>query len=193
MKRVNIILGITVAGGLVVAGVYFIFFTPVPSENRAGPSVASTTGQSPVSAREVPAGSREYRSEHYRFSLLYPDTLKVIERDEGQGAMTITFENVATLEGFQIFILPYSRAQITEDRFKKDIPSGVRTNVSSIKIDGASGAAFFSKDPNLGETREVWFLFADPPHGLSQHLYEVTTVKSLDTWLQDILQTWQFI
>jgi hypothetical protein len=37
----------------------------------------------------------------------------------------------------------------------------------------------------MGDTREVWFIKGG-------FLYEVTTYKQLDTWLAQILQTWQF-
>lgn len=43
-----------------------------------------------------------------------------------------------------------------------------------------------SKDAVLGDTREVWFI-------RNGYLYEVTTLKPLEGWLQDIVQTWKFI
>lgn len=45
---------------------------------------------------------------------------------------------------------------------------------------------FFSKNIALGDTREVWFI-------KNGYLYEVTTLKSLDAWLTQILQTWKFL
>jgi hypothetical protein len=38
----------------------------------------------------------------------------------------------------------------------------------------------------MRDKREVWFIKAG-------HLYEVATYKALDTWLAQIVQTWQFI
>lgn len=67
-----------------------------------------------------------------------------------------------------------------------DNPSGVRNDLHDVRIAGATGASFYSTDPNLGDTAEVWFV-----HG--GWLYEVTTLKSLDTWLSEIMGTWQFI
>jgi hypothetical protein len=131
-------------------------------------------------------GMREYQSTAYHFSLLYPNYLKVSTFDEGGGATTITFQNVEKSEGFQIFIVPYEGTQVSEQRFKEDVPSGVRESLKTIVVDGAAGEAFYSTDANLGDTREVWVV-----HG--GFLYELTTHKSLETWLGGIIQTWKFI
>ncbi|MDP1721587.1 MAG: hypothetical protein Q8L37_00090 [Candidatus Gottesmanbacteria bacterium] len=149
------------------------------------PREATTTGQS-QSRRVVPEGMREYQSATYHFSLFYPQELTVEERSEGGGASTITFQNVEKGEGFQIFIVPYSEAQVSEQRFKQDVPSGVRESLSNLSVDGATAAAFYSTNAALGATREVWFVRGG-------FLYEVTTLKPLDTWLGTIIQTWKFI
>lgn len=148
-------------------------------------SIASTTEQS-IGRRVIPDGWREYRNATYHFSLLYPQELSVAERQEGGGAITITFQNVERAEGFQIFIVPYSEAQVSEERFKKDVPSGVRQNLTNVVVDGATGAAFYSSNLALGATREVWFVHKG-------FLYEATTLKPLEAWFRDILQTWKFL
>jgi hypothetical protein len=38
----------------------------------------------------------------------------------------------------------------------------------------------------MGDARELWFI-------RDGYLYEVTTYKPLDTWLADIMKTWQFL
>lgn len=136
--------------------------------------------------REVPPGYKEYLSAQYRFSLLYPEFLAVAEHDEGGGASTLTFENADEAKGFQIFIVPFKGDQITEERFRDDIPSGVRTELKDITIDGATGAAFYSKDAILGDTAEIWFI-------RDGYLYEANTFKELGPWLGEVLQTWMFI
>jgi len=138
------------------------------------------------SARTPPVGTKEYRSARYHFSLFYPQELTVEEHSEGGGAATITFQNIEKAEGFQLFIVPYSEPQVSAERFKRDIPSGVRNNLTNITVDGATGAAFYSTNTELGDTREVWFV-----HG--GFLYEVTTLKPLDAWLGAIIQTWKFV
>src|SRR3989344_6217299 len=124
-------------------------------------AVATTSGDVAV-AREVPDGWREYRSSMYSFSLLYPQELAVNETPEGGGATTFTFQNVERGDGFQIFIVPYGEAHVSEARFKKDIPSGVRTDLTNITVDGAVGAAFYSKSATLGDTREGCFIYPGP-------------------------------
>ncbi|MEN9561397.1 MAG: hypothetical protein RIQ56_670 [Candidatus Parcubacteria bacterium] len=137
-------------------------------------------------ARAVPAGYREYRSDRYRFSLLYPDSLSVSEYEEGGGATTVTFQNAEQAQGFQIFIAPFAAPQITEEQFKKDNPSGVRDDLQDITIDGALAASFYSTSGLLGETAEIWIV-----HG--GFLYEATTLKLLAPWLSDIMNTWKFL
>jgi hypothetical protein len=178
---------------IVVAGT--VFFISKYSKRESAQQIqtvdlnfaTTTIGQDDVSNdRTVPAGMHEYKSTEYNFSLFYPQELTVSPYNEGGGAATITFQNPDTVEGFQIFITPYDETQISDARFKQDEPSGVRESLSNITVDGATGAEFFSTDVNLGATREVWFI-----HG--GFLYEVTTLKSLDSWLADILQTWKFL
>lgn len=136
--------------------------------------------------RTVRAEMREYQNTTYHFSLFYPQELIVSEHSEGGNATTITFQNIERGEGFQIFVVPYTESQISDARFKKDVPSGVRTNLTNATIDGVTAALFYSTNIALGETREIWFI-----HG--GYLFEVTTLKSLDSWLDEIIQTWKFI
>ena len=143
-------------------------------------------GQSYVVERAVPEGMREYKSAAYRFSLFYPQELSVSEYAEGGGATTVTFQNIEKAQGFQIFVTPYEGTQVSAQRFKQDVPSGVRESLTPVKVDGATGAAFVSKNAALGATREVWFT-----HG--GFLYEVTTLAPLDAWLDGIMQSWRFL
>ena len=187
MKKIYAILGVVVLASLAVASVYFLFFaSPVSKNGATDVNIASTTDQAVVSVRAVPPGMREYTDQRYKFSLLYPEALEVNTVDEGGGASTITFQNPSAGQGFQIFIVPFFEEQITDERFKRDVPSGVRTNVEEVMVDGAKGSAFYSRDLVLGETREVWFLKGG-------YLYEVTTLKALEADLLEVLKTWQFL
>jgi len=127
-----------------------------------------------------------YENSKYSFLLSYQVGLKVSEFDEGGGAMTITFEDTEVQQGFQIFVLPYGENKISETRFLADIPSGVIENVREATIDGVKAVIFDSKHTDLGETFEVWFIKG----GL---LYEVSTLRQFDSWLLEILTTWEFI
>lgn len=135
--------------------------------------------------REAPEGFLLYENEQFDFSLFYPAELGVSERDEEGDAQTILFQTPSGGFGFQIFIVPYDKKEITEERFKNDVPSGVRKEPVTVWVDGVQGVAFWSENAALGETREVWFIH-------DWYLYEVTTYKELDEWLMNILSSWAF-
>jgi hypothetical protein len=158
----------------------------VATSTEHGQSATSTKSDLVLGERVAPEGMHEYQSAAYHFSLFYPKELTVNEHSEGGGAATITFQNVETAQGFQIFIVPYSESQVSEQRFKQDEPSGVRNNLTNITVDGATAAAFYSTNIALGATREVWVVH-------DGFLYELTTLKSLDAWLGEIIQTWRFL
>lgn len=181
---------------LVAAGIWaFVALAPQsqkPQEvvfTSAGASLEPSSNATTTSLglhRTPPAGQKEYYNAQYRFSLFYPDNLHMEGRSEGEGAMTVIFQNPDTAQGFQIFIAPYGEAQVTEEQFKKDEPSGVRKDMRDISIDGTTGASFYSTNLALGGTAEIWFV-----HG--GYLYEVTTLKPLGSWLESIMQSWNFI
>lgn len=187
MRR-SIIIG-SIAVLIAAAGATYWFFTrPAAVAFSLAPSTAAPAASSTPLAppRTPPAGYTEYRDTTYRFSLFYPSELAAKTYDEGGGAATIDFQNVQKAEGFQIFIVPYSGTTVSEQRFEEDEPSGVRNDMKTGTLAGVSAAAFYSNDSRLGETYEVWFI-----HG--GYLFEVTTLKPLDTWLQDIMQSLVFI
>jgi hypothetical protein len=165
----------------------YLLITGQDASPLAGRFLATSTAPAAGAVpREVPAGFAEYRTAQYRFTLLYPSDLVVEEYSEDDGASTVTFQNIGTGHGFQIFIAPYGLAQITDEQFRKDEPSGVRTDTKDAVIDKAKGASFYSTNAALGDTAEVWFI-----HG--GYLYEVTTLKPLAPWLNEIMQSWKFI
>lgn len=167
-----------------VGSVWYAFDTGKEG-SPATPAIKGESGSNTLPARVPPAGWKEHRNDTYKFSLLYPEGLTMKEFKEAGKAMTVTFEDVAGGKEFQMFIVPYANAEITPERFKSDIPSGVKENETDVTISGAKGKQFFSRDRLLGDTREIWFV-----HG--GFLYEVTTHKSLDAWIQNILTTWRF-
>jgi hypothetical protein len=206
----NSITGTLLALILLVGGSYYIYIGPATSSVRSSAAAAisgigsarapgfaaSSSDQThPVSVatapiggpRTPPAGYTEYRSKKYRFSVFYPTDLTVSQYDEGGGAETVRFQNVSTVQGFQIFILPYGGSQIPQERFRLDAPSGVmQKSPENVAIDGVPATSFYNTDPTLSDTAEVWFL-----HG--GYLYEVTTFKSEAVWLSDIMGSWKFI
>jgi hypothetical protein len=186
--RWSIVVGIVIALCLVLGGWWVISRPHAPSTGQSQTQDTATPATSlPLKpARIAPAGYIEYRNVLYRFSLFYPDTLQVKEYDEGNGAMTVTFQDVATAQGFQIFIVPYDGQQVSEARFKQDEPSGVRNGSRDVTIDGVTAASFYSSNAVLGDTAEIWFI-----HG--GYLFEVTTLKPLAGWLSQIMMSWEFL
>lgn len=136
--------------------------------------------------RTPPSGYKEYKNGAYHISLFYPQELKVKEYRGAAGSMTISFQSTSPVEGFQIFALPYLEPQITPERFKRDEPSGTMDSPQNVTIDGAPATSFYSTDPSLGATAEIWFIHDD-------FLYEVTTLRPLASWLSGIMQSWEFI
>lgn len=133
-----------------------------------------------------PEGYIKYQNNKYSFYLYHSPQAKITEYDEGEGAMTITLENEKKVRGMQIFIVPYWDKTISEERFKLDVKSGVRTNIEKSSVDGVEAVTFNSVSRALGSTREVWFIRGG-------YLYEVTTFQGVGDWFVPIMQTWRFI
>jgi hypothetical protein len=157
---------------------------------RGGAAVTAVPAQdltAPANSAGLPASDlEEYQNVKYKFSLRYPPGAIIHSFDEGGGASTITLENDAEGEGFQIFIVPYNGDKVTQERFLMDDPSGVMLEPRQGLLDGAPASMFFSKDTLLGDTREIWFIRGG-------YLYEVTAPKVLDQWLQSVIATWRFL
>jgi hypothetical protein len=162
-------------------------FGPIGGATQTISQQSSTGPDTPPSDCAQTSGDScaEFSSSAYHFSLFHPQKQSVQTYDEGAGAQTITFQDVTDGSGFQIYVLPYTDTQVSEQRFKLDEPSGVRDSVREATVGGASGAAFYSKNAALGDTYEIWFI-----HG--GYLYEVTTLKPLEQMLNSILATWRF-
>jgi len=178
----GIILAITALLGGVAA--FAFSHRQIPST----PSAYSPQGESPPpvspATSQMP-GTRVYRSQALRFEVSYPEDLTVKEYKE-TNTTTIVFEDPTGEKGFQVFAVPYGESLVSSERFKMDVPSGVRKDPISVIIDGITATAFFSANTLFGDMREVWFI-------KNGFLYEVTTYKELDTWLAGIMQTWRFI
>ncbi len=173
-------------------GVFFVLNRYGGQLQKNNSSLESATSSSLItevsstSLSAIPASETgEYHNARYTFSVSVPTGMSVREFDEGGGASTITFEDTKGGRGFQIYIAPYQGAQVSEERFRQDEPSGVRTDMENANVDGVSAAAFHSKDALLGDTSEVWLI-------RKGYLYEVTTLRPLEPMLQGILATWRF-
>ena len=146
------------------------------------PALSSSTPET----RALPGGMRLYESAAFKFSIAYPEQLKVTQYEERGSAMTVTFENPDHTQEFEVYVTPYGKAQIDDARFKLDQPSGRYLDPKDVVIDGARATLFTGFNPIMGDTREVWFI-------KNGFLYEVATYKPLDAWLGQIMQGWKFI
>jgi hypothetical protein len=174
-------------GVLILAGVglsVFLFWKKPALVSSVSSSNGRATSTEAI-ATSTPVGTNVFQSDMYHFEMPYPTELSVVAHDDGSNASTIVFQNPDLAEGFQIFVMPYLESHVTPDRFKKDDPSGVRTNERSVSIDGATGEAFYSKDDTLGDTYEVWFIH-------NGWLFEVTALKSEEDFINQLLADWKF-
>lgn len=133
-----------------------------------------------------PEGYVRYENARFGFSFYHAPTSRVREIDEGGGAMTVVLENFERQRGIQVFIVPYAEATISEERFLRDVPSGIRQNVENATVDGVQAVTFNSFDQALGETREIWMI-------RNGFLYEITTFKGVGLWFNPFIQSWDFL
>lgn len=190
---------IPIASALLVGGGLFAFLLshhPAPQTAAVAgaasavaaaeaPSGKALTPQDIASESPPPAGYVEYRNATYGFSFYHSPQALIHEYDEGGGAVTVTLENLQKVRGFQVFVVPYTGATISEERFKMDVPSGVRTNVENTTLDGVRAVTFNSQDAALGKTREIWVI-------RNGYLYEITTMAGAANWFDPIISTWRF-
>ncbi len=170
---------------IVLIGAYFAY-QYWDTETAGEEGQVLDDGENLLAPREAPPGYKEYRNTRYRFSLFYPEEMEVNTHDEGGSAMTVTFEDPAGEKGFQVFVVRYLEPEVTEERFLKDVPSGVREGQQTVTIDDAPGVSFYSHHAALGDTAEIWFLHRG-------YLYEVTTLRPWAPWLSDIMLEWRFL
>lgn len=185
LSKKNIFISSLVLATLVGGG-YFFSSVKKSSGEVGGTSLLKEIEFKNTGKRFVPNGWQEFRSEFYGFSILYKDELAIKQFEEGGGASTFTFENASSTLGFQLFVVPYGEEKISQERFLKDSPLGVRENQKDFKIDTVIGTSFYGKNETLGDTYEVWFI----RNGL---LYEASIPRSLEVWFLDIIETWLFL
>jgi hypothetical protein len=205
MHRIAITVSVVIGVVIIAAGALFLsaqhsnsngLLAQIPVTSAApaaasSPSDGSPTTTPPLSqsvpvTQELGQGMRLYKNPAFHFSLSYPDNLQATDYQEAGGALTASFQDPSTDEGFEVYVTPYSGTQIGEARFKLDEPSGTFEDPTNVVIDGVTATMFYGYNPIMSDTREVWFI----RDGM---LYEVATYKQLDSWLGGIMQTWRFI
>lgn len=119
------------------------------------------------------------------FFVDYPEGFTV--NDTGQDNVKIlVFSKKDSQESFQIFIMPYDEpGPITPERILIDQPKIVMKGPQTIDLAGEQALIFFSVDPDIGDTREVWFVHGD-------HLYQASTYAKYDELLSKVMATFKF-
>lgn len=142
---------------------------------------------------------QRYLNHEYGFSLEYPKSWSAKTFQEENIGKTILFQG-GEREGFQIFITPfyeglekapqYQRLDdlLTRERILRDLPSAVIEGPMEVLIGPSKNLRallFWSEDPLIGRTREVWFV-------QKGYLYEVTAYAQIDELLAGIMSTFVF-
>lgn len=131
----------------------------------------------------------DYENAQFGFSLKMPDGFSPLQLPEDEtGAHTLVLQNSAG-EGIQIRISPYSDIKtLTADDISTAIPDMSISEPEIVTIGPEyTGVAFVSDNEAFeGASREVWFVYEG-------NLYQISTYKRLDTLLQAIFATWEFL
>ncbi len=131
---------------------------------------------------------KSFKSQKYGFALKYPEYFTLGQFEEA-GSDVYVFQNTERKQGIQIYVTPVDETfDITKARILEDIPDMVVRDGQTVELGERSGKglAFLSDNEAFGgSSREVWFVFKN-------NLYQISTYASLDTLLQEVLNTWQF-
>ena len=159
-----------------------------PSTLNAEPSSTythPTLGFSFQKPEELSATSNFFGEETEETEVITFETLDVKEEGfSAQGGPTFSW---------QIFIMPHDEPAITPERIQLDIPDIVMENIQRGTLDGVPILVFESKNPDVGETYEVWFVYSRPSRRVPGHLYQIMTYKNFQNELNTILGSWKFV
>jgi len=188
-RKILVYIGAVLAVGVVGYSVYELSTQPRdtrPADDKSAPSSRAVPDAPALTpARTPPQGYKEYRSEFYRFQVFYPQDMAVATRTHEGSAATIAFAG-GQGRTFSMLVQPYGKTDVAEALQQSELTQEQVQELREASIDGAPALAFFSTDPTLGETREVWFI-------QKGFLYQVVTRKADDAWLQQLLSTWLFL
>jgi hypothetical protein len=180
-----------IAIGIFVSGIVAGFFVWKQSTSGAAAGFSLTTITPTPQNVDTPNIAvlddyKEYRNQQLGFSVHYPADIPPKEYTDQPPGFTVAFQNGDGTAGFQIYAAPIDGTEITKERFARDEPSGVRKDPEDTSVDGAHALAFHGFDAYIGQTYEVWFIH-------DGFLYEVSTYKDLEPWLNEIMSPWKFL
>lgn len=132
-----------------------------------------------------------YKDDELGFFVDYPEGFTVTPTVE-ENTKLLLFSKNDSKESFQIFITPYDEPgpilpeRIQIDQPKMTIKSPQNVVLPGLPEDDASRALiFFSSDPDIGDVREVWFVYGE-------HLYQASTYDEYDELLSKVMATFKF-
>ena len=197
IKIISIITGLFVTSGLA----WFFLSHPRPLSKSITPLAAGSVSVHVDSVPEqkkdnkIPAGNHVYRDSVRKFSFAYPEDTTATHFKEGDEGETILVREkdgnnnspANKKKEFQIFISAFDESSpLTKQRILKDVPDLKIENPQDLILNGNTPALmFFSDNPSIGSTREVWFV-------RNGELYQIATHAELDAWFAGIMSTWKF-
>lgn len=130
--------------------------------------------------------SKTYTSDKYRFSLNYPEGLKIGFFQDGNTAIVAISEAVTGL-GVQIAITPFDEPTtvITAERVKKDIPDMVIKDPQEVTLGSLGKGIAWVDGEGIHGKRQVWF-------AARGYLFQMTAPMPFDATLKRMLNTWTF-
>lgn len=170
------------------AGYFFFVTEPGPYDimnQRSFDLKRYESVEGPDTVESIPKGFKKYVNGRLGFSLHYPDAYFPQEVRETAISSSVVFTPLGGGTGMQVFVVYHPQETIDEERFRLDVPSGVRSNEQAVTLAGVSAVQFESEHP-AGSMLEVWAIH-------NNYLYEITVPKLHSNVLNEIITSWQFI
>lgn len=164
------------------------FFSGNNAGNNAPPATPPPTD---TASTQTQKSDKEVYADPLGFSFIHATDLTVTAFDEGAGEMVLVHDatNAGSKREFQIYAAPFDEAgPLTAARIHKDLPDMEITDAQPVLIGSnkdIDALIFFSNNPSIGKTREVWFV-----HG--GYMYQVTGYADADAIVGPLLDTWSF-
>jgi len=185
-KKLLIIIAIIIVLG---GAIFYIVFNKNSLQQTPGETENEIPGQEKT-FNITPSDNAEnsiYTDSQYKFSFEYPKDFTVTKFQEGEDGDTILVQEKESKKSFQVFIAFFDEpGPLTKERVLEDLPDLIIKNPEQrILKNGEPALIFFSEEPSLGETREIWFVH-------NGYLYQISTYTTLDSLVAKILETWKF-
>ena len=125
---------------------------------------------------------KNYSDPELLFSFNYPPEYNLSVVDEGE-EKTILIQKEGN--GMQLYIAPYSGAEVTTALIKKEIKDVSLKNLTDVNMPrGGRAATFFYKDASLGDVWNVWF-------SREKHIYQLTAEANHETAIKMFVETFE--